>query len=76
MLSVQDAVLDDQQPNLPEQDAFEQQLDAARVAVPTGLAQLFGRKPPKNVSRADHDYILAMVKAGSARRKLKPATAR
>lgn len=71
--SVQHALRDDQQPNQAERDAFEQQLDAARVAA--GLARRPGRKPPSNVSRADHDYIQAMMSGISTRRNLAPLTA-
>ncbi|RXH32432.1 hypothetical protein XH84_14730 [Bradyrhizobium nanningense] len=55
--SGQQAVLDDQQANQAEEDAFEQQLDSARVGDPIGLARRPGRKPRLNVSREDHDYI-------------------
>lgn len=55
--SVQQAILDDQQANQAEEDAFERQLDPARVADRIGLARRPGRKPRLNVSREDHDYI-------------------
>lgn len=73
--SVQHAVRGDQQPNQAEQDAFEQQLEAARVADPAGLDRRPGRKPPSNVSRADRDYIQAMMNGTSTRRNLSPLTA-
>ncbi|MDI3567365.1 hypothetical protein [Bradyrhizobium sp. Arg816] len=73
--SVQHAVLDDQQPNLAEQGAFEQRRDAARVADPLGLARRPGRKPPPNVSGADYDYIHEIVARVSTHRKLSASTA-
>jgi hypothetical protein len=59
--SVKHAALDDQQPNLAEQDAFERRLDGPRAADALRLARPPGRKPPRNVSRADHDYIHEMA---------------
>ncbi|MEK9280987.1 hypothetical protein MTR72_15220 [Bradyrhizobium sp. ISRA442] len=72
--SVQHAVPDDQ-PNQAAEDAFEQQLDAARAADSAGLARRPGRKPPPNVSRADFNYIHEIMSGVSARRKLSPLTA-
>ncbi|MGY4626993.1 hypothetical protein [Bradyrhizobium sp. USDA 4486] len=73
-LSVQHAVPDDQ-PNQAGEDAFEQQLDAARAVDSADLAWRRGRKPPPNVSRADFDYIHEMMSGVSARRKLSPLSA-
>jgi hypothetical protein len=72
--SVRHAVRDDQ-PNQAGEDAFEQQLDAARAVDSADLAWRRGRKPPPNVSRADFDYIHEMMSGVSARRKLSPLTA-
>jgi hypothetical protein len=70
---VQNADLEEQQARA-EQDAFEQQLDAARMADSGRLHRHPGRKPPANVSGTDRDYIWAMMEGVSKRRKLSHAS--
>ncbi|NEV01928.1 hypothetical protein [Bradyrhizobium uaiense] len=70
---VQNADLEEQQARA-EQDAFEQQLDAARMADSGRVHGHPGRKPPANVSGTDRDYIWAMMEGVSKRRKLSHAS--
>ncbi|KWV58272.1 hypothetical protein AS156_36375 [Bradyrhizobium macuxiense] len=71
---MQNADLEEQQARA-EQEAFEQQLDAARMADTARLHRRPGPKPPANVSGTDRDYIWTMIEAVGKRRKLSHATA-